>query len=250
MVDGLDKFANHFEAFTDNYVLIGGTACDLAMQLVGQSFRATKDFDIVLFLDQRRDEFVSRFWEFVRDGDYKTRQQADGRPQYYRFTDPASDEYPVMLELFSAIPSDVNYLGEGHLVPIPTSEEISSLSAILMDVDYATWIQESRTISNNVAFARPEHLIPLKALAWLDLRRRKAEGGQVDDRHIRKHKNDIFRLLTVVDPAYKPTIPSRILKDMTQFIESMRDESVDVKSLGLKGIAKEELLGQLREMYS
>ena len=82
MVDGLDKFANHFEAFTDNYVLIGGTACDLAMQLVGQSFRATKDFDIVLFLDQRRDEFVSRFWEFVRDGDYKTRQQADGRPQY------------------------------------------------------------------------------------------------------------------------------------------------------------------------
>lgn len=35
MVDGLDKFANHFEAFTENYVLIGGTACDLAMQLVG-----------------------------------------------------------------------------------------------------------------------------------------------------------------------------------------------------------------------
>ena len=68
MVDGLDKFANHFEAFTENYVLIGGTACDLAMQLVGQSFRATKDLDIVLFLDQRRDEYVSRFWEFVRDG--------------------------------------------------------------------------------------------------------------------------------------------------------------------------------------
>ena len=45
MVDGLDKFANHFEAFTENYVLIGGTACDLAMQLVGQSFRATKDLD-------------------------------------------------------------------------------------------------------------------------------------------------------------------------------------------------------------
>jgi hypothetical protein len=55
MVDGLDKFANHFEAFTENYVLIGGTACDLAMQLVGQSFRATKDLDIVLFLDQRRE---------------------------------------------------------------------------------------------------------------------------------------------------------------------------------------------------
>ena len=62
MLEGLDKFADHFESYTDNYVLIGGTACDLAMQLVGQSFRATKDLDIVLFLEQRRDEFVSHFW--------------------------------------------------------------------------------------------------------------------------------------------------------------------------------------------
>jgi hypothetical protein len=26
MVEGLDKFANHFESYTDNYMLIGGTA--------------------------------------------------------------------------------------------------------------------------------------------------------------------------------------------------------------------------------
>lgn len=74
----------------------------------------------MLFLDQRRDEFVSKFLKFVRYGGYHTRQQADGRPQYYRFTAPANNEYPFMLELFSALPSDVNYLGEGHLVPIPT----------------------------------------------------------------------------------------------------------------------------------
>jgi hypothetical protein len=118
-----------------------------------------------------------------------------------------------------------------------------------MDQDYATWIQESRTVGNKVAFARSEHLIPLKARAWLDLRKRKAEGGQVDDRHIKKHKNDVFRLLTVVDPGYEPTIPSQIRKDMTQFIESIRDEPVDLKSLGLKGVSQEELLGQLGEMY-
>lgn len=121
MVEGLGKFADHFEYYTNNYMLIGGTACDLAMQLVGQSFRATKDLDIVLFLDQRRDEFVSHFWEFVRAGGYLTRQQANGRPQYYRFTNPARNDYPFMLELFSALPSDVNYLGDGHLTPIPVS---------------------------------------------------------------------------------------------------------------------------------
>ena len=31
MVEGLAVFGEHFSAFTDNYVLIGGTACDLAM---------------------------------------------------------------------------------------------------------------------------------------------------------------------------------------------------------------------------
>jgi hypothetical protein len=70
-----------------------------------------------LFLDQRRDEFVSHFWELVRAGGYQTRQQADDRPQYYRFTDPTSDDYPFIIELFSALPSDVNYLGDGHLNP-------------------------------------------------------------------------------------------------------------------------------------
>lgn len=250
MVEGLDKFADHFEPFTENYVLIGGTACDLAMQLVGQNFRATKDLDVVLFLEERRDEFVSHFWDFIRAGGYQTRQQASGRPQYYRFTDPATEDYPYMLELFSAMPSDVYYIGDGHLVPIPASEEISSLSAILMDADYAAWILGSRTVSNKVAFARSEHLIPLKARAWLDLRKRKAEGGQVDDRHIKKHKLDVFRLLTVVDPAYHPTIPSQISHDMAQFIETMRDEPVDLKSLGLKGVSQDELLGQLQEMYS
>ncbi|MFM8574180.1 MAG: hypothetical protein ACKOAU_21470 [Pirellula sp.] len=249
MVEGLDKFADHFESYTDSYVLIGGTACDLAMQLVGQSFRATKDLDIVLFLEQRRDEFVSHFWEFVRAGGYQTRQQADGRPQYYRFTDPTSDDYPFMLELFSALPSNVNYLGDGHLVPIPASEDISSLSAILMDGDYSAWIQQARTVSNKVAFARSEHLITLKARAWLDLRERKAAGGQVDDRHIKKHKNDIFRLLTVVDPDYQTAIPTKIGQDMEQFVETMQAEPIDLKALGIRGTTKDELLGQLREMY-
>lgn len=30
MVKGLHRFREHFKAFTDRYVLIGGTACDLA----------------------------------------------------------------------------------------------------------------------------------------------------------------------------------------------------------------------------
>ena len=30
-MEGLDKFREAFEAYSDNYVIIGGTACDIAM---------------------------------------------------------------------------------------------------------------------------------------------------------------------------------------------------------------------------
>jgi hypothetical protein len=41
VVRGLDRFREHFRAFTDRYVLIGGTACDLAFTNAGVAFRAT-----------------------------------------------------------------------------------------------------------------------------------------------------------------------------------------------------------------
>ena len=65
MVEGLDRFAEHFAAFADQYVLIGGAACTLAMEDVGQSFRATKDLDIVLCMETLKPDFVAAFWEFV-----------------------------------------------------------------------------------------------------------------------------------------------------------------------------------------
>ncbi|MBC2717822.1 MAG: hypothetical protein HF978_21165 [Desulfobacteraceae bacterium] len=48
MVRGLDLFRDYFKDHADQYVLIGGTACDIAMSQMGLDFRATKDLDIVL----------------------------------------------------------------------------------------------------------------------------------------------------------------------------------------------------------
>jgi len=31
MVKGLEKFKEHFSGFEDNYVIIGGTACDVTL---------------------------------------------------------------------------------------------------------------------------------------------------------------------------------------------------------------------------
>ena len=138
MVEGLELFASHFSPFIDNYVLIGGAACDLAMTVAGTGFRATRDL---------------------------------------------------------------------------------------------------------------EHLIPLKVRAWLDLSQRKQQGQPVDSRDIKKHKNDIFRLMTVVDPGYQTVVPKTISDDMRSFVEKMPGEQLDLKSLGFRDAKISELLEQLTARY-
>lgn len=48
MVYGLEKFKEYFGDYSNQYVFIGGTACDILMDELGASFRATKDLDMVL----------------------------------------------------------------------------------------------------------------------------------------------------------------------------------------------------------
>ena len=61
MVNGLQRFKEFFEEYSDNYVLIGGTACSIIFDEIGIDFRATKDLDIVLIIEnipQKKPEFL------------------------------------------------------------------------------------------------------------------------------------------------------------------------------------------------
>ena len=49
--------------FEDQYVIIGGTACDLIMENEELLFRATKDIDIVLIVESITVEFRKQFWK-------------------------------------------------------------------------------------------------------------------------------------------------------------------------------------------
>ena len=44
---GLDKFKEYFMGYQDQYVLIGGAACDIIFEEQDTAFRATKDLDLV-----------------------------------------------------------------------------------------------------------------------------------------------------------------------------------------------------------
>ena len=38
MVKGLDRFRDYFRDFTDQYILIGGAACDISFEIIMQIF--------------------------------------------------------------------------------------------------------------------------------------------------------------------------------------------------------------------
>ena len=101
-----------------------------------------------------------------------------------------------------------------------------------------------------VSLVGPEHLIPLKARAWLDLTERKAKGEQVDSKSIAKHKNDIFRLYRVIDPGQALDVPAAIRNDITAFLDAMADEPVDLKSLGISGTDSSRVIAELRRFYN
>ena len=248
MVNGLDVFRAHFRDYADRYMLIGGAACDLLMSAVGVSFRATKDLDILLCAEALDATFVRAFWDFVRAGAYAIQEKSTGQKQFYRFQKPKTAGYPVMLELFSRVPDALQIAPGSHLTPLPMEEEVSSLSAILMDDDYYAFIRAGRTMRDGLPVVGAEHLIPLKAHAWLDMTRRRANGESVDSSSIKKHKNDVFRLYQVIDPDLAPDAPARVKDDLREFIAAVAAEGVDLKSLAVRG-KLDDILGNLRSFY-
>lgn len=62
MVRGIESFREWFRGHEEQYVIIGGTACDLLMTGEGMDFRAAKDIDLVLIAEAVDSKFASHFW--------------------------------------------------------------------------------------------------------------------------------------------------------------------------------------------
>jgi hypothetical protein len=220
VVTGLDIFQSWFEDYSDQYVLIGGTAASIAMERVGQEFRRTKDLDVVLHVEALTPEFGKHFWEFVSIGEYATRQSSvTGRPQLYRFLKPTDERFPYMVELFARAPVDLILKEGSQLAPIPFDEKVSSLSAILLDDEYYDFLMNGRQAYQGLPWAGEDRLIPLKARAWLDLTARKQDGEKIDSKTIAKHLKDVLILSGLLSPADRIDLSTRIANDLLKFIQ-------------------------------
>jgi hypothetical protein len=257
MVKGIEKFKEFFEGLGDNYVIIGGTACEVHEEIYAQTPRATKDIDIILIVEALSSDFVGKFWEFVKAAEYEERNKGisdnEGyKHEYYRFMKPQNDAFPFQVELFSRNLGLLNFPEDARITPIPVGDDLSSLSAILMDDDYYNFTIEHSQPEDGIHIANVESLICLKSKAFLDLTERKARGEQVDSKHIAKHKKDVFRLATMLAPSDIYELPEVLKKDVADFCKTVKEElpnSDFLKYAGVRNVTSKQLIEQLESSF-
>jgi hypothetical protein len=156
---------------------------------------------------------------------------------------------PAMLELFCRSPDGIQLAAGSHLAPIPLDEAGASLSAILLDDGYYSFIIQGRRELDGLPWVGADRLIPLKARAWLDLTARKAGGEAVDTRSIRKHANDTMRLSQLLTPDGAAQLNENIAADLQRFLEGITsDGSYDPKSVDLN-ISLPEFVERIARAY-
>lgn len=233
MVKGLEIFRETFKGYEDCYTIIGGTACDIMMDKAKLNFRATRDIDMILLVENRFDKFGEVLWKFIKDGEYRCGWKSSEKLHFYRFTEPQNTNYPIMIELFSKDPGYRLHEENMVITPLHISDEVSSLSAIMLNDDYYQFMMSGRKVVNGLCVLGAEHLIPFKMRAWLDLCRRKSEGEHVNSADIKKHKNDVFRLMNIINPDESINTPETVKRDVRKFIEKMPEEHINMKNIGL-----------------
>lgn len=248
MVKGIRSFQEWFRGFENQYAIIGGTACDLLMSDEGLEFRATKDIDLVLIVEAITPEFGIRFWEYIVQAGYEYQNKSTGVPQFYRFSHPKNPGYPFMIELFTRRIDAIQVPDNAALTPLPIDADISSLSAILLDDEYYMLLCNGRAGVDGITVLNAGYLILFKIKAWLDLSQRKNSGEAIDSKHIRKHKNDVFRLSALLDPNTKIVVTPSVNLDLQRFIKCMREEAVDLKQLGITR-TKDYILDEFQNTY-
>ena len=153
-----------------------------------------------------------------------------------------------MIELFTRRIDALILPESATLMPLPIDDDISSLSAILLNNEYYEFLLQGRVQIDGITILDAGYLIPFKAKAWLDLMNRKSVGENVDSKNIRKHKNDIFRLSVLLGQNSRINVASGIYMDIQMFLHSMQQEDINTKQLGLSR-TKNDILEILSNTY-
>ena len=133
-------------------------------------------------------------------------------------------------------------------MPVHISDDLSSLSAILLNDEYYEFLKSGLVLINGIQVLNYTRIIPFKAKAWLDLKMRKENGESIGSKKIEKHKCDVFRLSQLITGNDRIELSGEILNDMTNFISKIENETIDLKNLKIRG-EKSKILDTLKRVY-
>lgn len=262
MVIGLDKFREQFAGEEDKYNIIGGTACDVNLRDTNTEARDTVDIDIILIVENMTADFGRKFWNFIEDGGYHNRSRKRGEgmgpvPELFRFLKPEIQGYPQQIELLSIHPDILGEPSGFHLTPIPVGESVPSLSAIIMDKEYYDFTLSRRKVIDGLSVADFIALLCMKATAFVNLSLQKKEDpGSVQAHDIRKHRDDVFKLLSAIGNTDTIKLPENIKTKVEAFTSQIEESCGDKdflksmeKTLGIGREAILEYMEQLKELF-
>ena len=245
MVEGLDKFRESLGSYSDNYIIIGGTACNVILEDTGTTPRVTHDIDMIVVVEQLTKDFVSAYWSFIREGGYtiEKRQRMDGEPAYslYRFRRPSKIGYPSQIELLARHSESLGEPTEAHIEPIPMEDYQYSLSAIVLDDDLYRFVVGNSKMVHGIRVASLESLVCLKARAYLNLLKEREAGKQVNSDDIKKHRRDIVLLVAARTETEPVRVPVSILDTISEFRQSVNTEESAYALMSSLRIDREQL---------
>lgn len=218
MVGGLDKFREAFADFTDNFVIIGGTACDEVLSGTIMRPRPTLDIDIIVIVENMTIAFANTFWKFISDGGYRpgVRKNTDGTPKYVLYSfDNGAEGFPIKIELLSH--HNEVFTKAAHTEPLPIEGDVSSLSAIILDEPYYELTVRNTFISKGLRYASPVALAALKARAYLNLLAEREAGHHVNSKDILKHRNDVLKLTATMTPGETTEVRQEVIDTIKEF---------------------------------
>jgi hypothetical protein len=131
--------------------------------------------------------------------------------------------------LFSRKPESIKISENSHLTLIPSAEDISSLSAIIIEDEYYNFIKNNKHLLDNFSVLNIAGLIALKIKAFFDLINRKTDNTL--DREISKHRNDVIRLTSLLADSDKIQTPQQIKNNIEEFLINLENISPNYKDL-------------------
>jgi len=162
---------------------------------------------------------------------------------------PGNKEFPLQLELFARNPDLVDIDESAHLTPIPVGDDLTSLSAVLMNDDYYYFLLEHSIVEESQLHrTNMEALICLKAKAYLEIMERISQGSKEDSKQIRKHKGDIFRLEMMLTEEDLFDLPENIHQDLQAFADVVAADLPDktiFKEMGAENVGVAQVFAQL-----